>query len=167
LLRTTRASAPNPTTRPDSLGLPGRQHIEARKLFGIEGECALEDALIRTEQFPNLYVLPAGKPQGNPAELLDSARWRELCATVRESFRFVVIDTAPVASVTDFDLVEAVCDGVVLVARPDHSNRTLCLKALEKIPREKLVGILLNCMEDWWLQPSHGSYYYYALSSKK
>lgn len=133
----------------------------------IEGECGLEDALIRTEQFPNLYVLPAGKPQGNPAELLDSPRWRELCATVREGFRFVVIDTAPVASVADFDLVEAVCDGVVLVARPDHSNRTLCLKALEKVPKEKLVGVLLNCMEDWWLQPSHGSYYYYALSSKQ
>jgi capsular exopolysaccharide synthesis family protein len=133
----------------------------------IEGECELDDALIRTEQFPNLHVLPAGKPKGNPAELLDSPRWRELCAAVRERFRFVVIDTAPVASVADFDLIEAVCDGVVLVARPDHSNRTLCLKALEKVPREKLVGVLLNCMEDWWLQPSHGSYYYYALASKK
>src|SRR5207253_2006001 len=40
----------------------------------LAGTCALEDAVVGTEEMPNLYILPAGKPEGNPVELLDSSR---------------------------------------------------------------------------------------------
>jgi Mrp family chromosome partitioning ATPase len=54
------------------------------------------------QQFPNLYVLPAGQARSNPAELLDSTRWHQLCAVVKNTFRFVLIDTPPIAAVTDW-----------------------------------------------------------------
>ena len=65
----------------------------------LAGACALEDAIVQTEQFPNLFVLPGGKPIANPTELLDSSRWTSLCATVRQQFKFVIFDAPPMATV--------------------------------------------------------------------
>jgi len=127
----------------------------------LTGDCRLEDAIVQTAQFPNLYVLPAGKARRNPAELLDSVRWQELCETVRISFRFVLIDTPPIAAVTDYDLVQVIADGVVFVVRPDHSDRNLCLAALEKVNATgKLTGVLVNCAENWFLYKRYGRYPY-------
>ncbi len=125
------------------------------------GDCKLEEAIVRTAQFPNLYVLPAGKARRNPAELLDSARWRQMCAQVKGSFRFVLIDTPPISAVTDYDLVQAVADGVIFVVRPNHSDRNLCLSALHKVNATgKLTGVLVNCAENWFLYKRYGRYPY-------
>jgi capsular exopolysaccharide synthesis family protein len=127
----------------------------------LTGDCELEDAIVQTAQFPNLYVLPAGKNRANPAELLDSVRWHQLCAVVKKSFRFVLIDTPPIAAVTDYDLVQAVADGVVFVVRPDHSDRNLCMAALQKVNATgKLTGVLINCAENWFLYKRYGRYPY-------
>ncbi len=127
----------------------------------LDGACKLEEAIVRTAQFPDLYVLPAGKARRNPAELLDSARWHQLCAVVKNSFRFVLIDTPPIAAVTDYDLVQAVADGVIFVVRPDHSDRNLCLAALQKVSAAgKLTGVLVNCAENWFLYKRYGRYPY-------
>jgi len=127
----------------------------------LNGDAKLEEAIIRLEQFPNLYVLPGGKARRNPAEMLDSPRWHHLVALAKNSFRFVIIDTPPVAAVTDYDLVQAIADGVIFVVRPDHSDRNLCLGALQKVNAAgNLVGVLINCAEDWFLFRRYGRYYY-------
>jgi capsular exopolysaccharide synthesis family protein len=126
----------------------------------LRGSATLEDALIQTEQLPNLYVLSAGEPKTNPAELLDSPRWPALCARLRQTFRYVIVDSPPVGAVADYALIQRVCDGVVLVVRPDHTNRSACLAALELIPKDRLVGAVLNCVPDWFLGRSSASYYY-------
>jgi capsular exopolysaccharide synthesis family protein len=126
----------------------------------LRGNCTLEEAVIRTEQMPNFPILTAGENKSNPVELLDSSRWPALCARLRETFRYVVLDSPPIAAVADYDLIQAACDGVVVVLRPDHTNRKLCNKALQVIPKEKLIGLLLNCVTDWFLG-KYGSAYYY------
>jgi capsular exopolysaccharide synthesis family protein len=126
----------------------------------LGGTCALEDAIVQAEQFPNLFVLPGGKPIANPTELLDSSRWDSLCATVRQQFKFVIFDAPPMATVADYDLIQSHCDGVVLVVRPDHTNRDLCLKAIENVPKDRLVGVLMNCVQDWFLWKTPDRYYY-------
>jgi capsular exopolysaccharide synthesis family protein len=146
----------NPSLAP-TLGLPQEPGLADV----LTGDCQLEDAIVETEQFPNLYVLAAGTARRNPAELLDSARWHQLCAVVKNTFRFVLIDTPPVAAVTDYDLVQAVADGVIFVVRPDHSDRNLCLAALQKVNATgKLTGVLVNCAENWFLYKRYGRYPY-------
>jgi capsular exopolysaccharide synthesis family protein len=140
------------------LGLP-----EAPGLADVlTGTCALEDALVRSEELSNLYVLGAGEPQCNPAELLDSSRWRVLLPKLRSLFRNVIVDCPPVAAVTDYDLIQTNCDGVLLVMRPDHTRRPLCFKALASVPKEKLIGVVLNSVPKWFAGNSAPSYYYYS-----
>jgi capsular exopolysaccharide synthesis family protein len=122
----------------------------------LMGACRLEDAIFRAVQIPNLYVLPAGKATVNPGELLDSSRWAAVCAACRDSFRFVVADSPPIDAVADYDLIQAAFDGLILVVRPDHSDRQLCLRALERVPKNKLLGVVLNGLSKWWLHKSYG-----------
>lgn len=126
----------------------------------LRGEATLESALISIGQFPNLYVLPPGDPIPNPAELLSTAKWQALTELFRREFRFTVFDAPPVGTVADYDLLQLACDGVVLIARPDHTNRQLWRKALETVPKSKQLGVILNCVEDWFLWKTHGYYYY-------
>jgi capsular exopolysaccharide synthesis family protein len=132
----------------------------------LKGTCTLEEAVVRIAEFPNLFVMSAGAPAGNPVELLDSAQWPGLCARLRGLFRYVVLDSPPAGAVADYDLIQAVCDGVILVVRPDHTNRMLCKKSLETVPKAKFLGVLLNCVPDWSPAKSTGAEYYYYSNAK-
>jgi Mrp family chromosome partitioning ATPase len=67
--------------------------------------------------------------------------------------------------VADYQLLELASDGVVLVVRPDHTNRQLWAKAVATVPAEKQLGVVLNCVENWFLWKTH-SYYYYLGDAK-
>jgi capsular exopolysaccharide synthesis family protein len=128
----------------------------------LEGTCRVEEAMCRVEQLPALYVLPSGEPRGNPTELFDSSRWHALADTLRGRFAHVIVDCPPVELVADYDLIAAACDRVVLVVRPDHTDRALCMAAVAKV-RPKLAGVLINAVEEWFLwRKSARQYSYYS-----
>jgi receptor protein-tyrosine kinase len=126
----------------------------------LEGTADLEAALVRTAELPNLFVLPAGAGRTGAAELLDSANWRPFIARIRARFSNVLFDAPPIALVADYELIQLACDGAIVVARPDHTNRAACLNALELVPRDKMLGVILNCIENWWLWKTDGYSYY-------
>ena len=145
-------------------GIAGRLGIDLEPgLAGVlEGVCTLQQAIVQVEELPGLYVLPAGKPRVNPTELLDSAAWKDVCASTRREFSYVVLDSCPVGSVADYELVQATADAVIIVVRPDHTNRALSLKAVENVPKEKLLGVVVNCALEWFLRRTPASYYQYV-----
>jgi protein-tyrosine kinase len=130
----------------------------------LKGDCSPGAAMIQAQQIPNLYILPAGESQVNPTELLDSARWGELCQMLRTHFAHIVMDSPPVGAVADYDLLQAACDAVIVVVRPDHSNRQMCLKVIQSIPKDKMMGVMLNGLKGWLLDSArnpYGGYHYY------
>ena len=143
----------------DRLGLPESPGLAEV----LAGTCALEQALVNTIEFPNLFVLTSGKPPTNPVELLDSSHWVALCSKLKEMFRYVFVDSPPVGAVADYELIQAVCDGVILVVRPDSTNRKRLDNALEFVPKAKLLGVVMNCVPDWAPgQHAATDYYDYA-----
>jgi capsular exopolysaccharide synthesis family protein len=142
----------------EASGAPGLGEV-------LRGEAPLESALVSIGQFPNLYVLPPGDSSPNPSELLSTERWEALTELFRQEFRFTIFDAPPVGAVADYELIQLACDGVILVARPDHTNRQLWRRALEAVPKSKQLGVILNCVEDWFLWKTHG-YYYYSQSGR-
>ena len=133
----------------------------------LSGSVTGGEAIIQAQQFPNLHILPGGTRLQNPTELLDSPQWRALCQQLRKEFDYVILDTPPIGSLADYDLIQAVADGILLVARPDYTNRTRCLNALNSISADRLIGVILNCVEDWFLAKSSSHYGYYGYSSDK
>jgi protein-tyrosine kinase len=136
------------------------RHSSIRKQLGLsaapglaeilEGKSTLEESLTRAEQFPNLCILPAGDPAANPGELLDSERWRELALRLRQLFEYIVVDSPPVATVADYELIQSVSDGTLLVLRPDHTRRGMAAEAFEAIPQDKLIGVVMNSVPKWF-----------------
>ena len=130
----------------------------------LQGKCHLWDAVIRIKELPNLFVLTAGRAEVSPTELLDSPRWKELCGQLKNEFEHVIVDSTPVSIVADYELVQATSDGTVLVVRPDRTIKPLYKKAVASVPKEKLIGVIVNCAEEWFLwhpsryESSYGSY---------
>jgi capsular exopolysaccharide synthesis family protein len=125
----------------------------------LAGECQLNGALAQSEQLPNFYMLPAGVPSVNPAELFDSPGWPALAEHLRRQFRHVIIDSPPIEAVADYDLITAACDGVVLVVRPDHTERKACMSALKKVAHQ-LLGVVMNDEDEWLLSKRSSAYDY-------
>jgi capsular exopolysaccharide synthesis family protein len=126
----------------------------------LSGTASIEEALVRVEQFPNLYVLPAGEFIPNATEALTSQRWRDLCDSFRTQFRYTILDSPPLGTVADCDLLQLVADGLILVVRSGHTDRQLLKRAFETAPKAKPLGVILNCAEDWFLWRTHSNYYY-------
>lgn len=126
----------------------------------LTGACTLHEAMIQAEQIPALYVLSAGSADRNPAEILDSPQWHALIEYSRSEFQYIIIDSPPLGAVADYELIQAVADGAILVVRPDHTDRQLCYEAISSIPKAKLLGLVINCIEPWFLDRDSKRYEY-------
>jgi len=126
----------------------------------LEGSATLQESIVQTDPFPNLYVTPAGESRANATELLDSAAWKDLCSSTKTNFDYVIVDTPPVGVSADFELIQAASDGVILLARPNHTDLSVLRKTFELVSKDKLLGMIVNFSYDWFLWKTHGSYYY-------
>ncbi|MBW1981234.1 MAG: polysaccharide biosynthesis tyrosine autokinase [Deltaproteobacteria bacterium] len=97
----------------------------------------------------DLWVLPSGSVPPNPPELLASRRLRVLMELLRRQFDVILIDTPPVATVSDAAVLAGECDGVVLVVRAGATDLRLIKRALDQLDavEAKVVGVVLNMLD--------------------
>ena len=104
----------------------------------------LEDVVVASS-VKNLDVLPAGIVPPNPSELLQNDRVVELLAELRERYDYVVVDSAPVALVSDTFLLSGIADMTVCVVRANHTTFDM-IEFLNKIHEQerlpKMVAVL-------------------------
>jgi capsular exopolysaccharide synthesis family protein len=126
-------------------------------------------AIVRIVEAPNLFILCAGELKLNPAELLDSREWKALCESVRTYFDHVVVDSPPMGVVADYDLIASACDGVIIVARQDHSNLSRLRKCIQTARSNQLIGVLMNYVEPspFWKNHDDTAYGYGYPTAKK
>ncbi|TDC60023.1 polysaccharide biosynthesis tyrosine autokinase [Micromonospora sp. KC207] len=94
----------------------------------------------------SLLVLPAGSVPPNPSELLGSKAMADLLLVLRESADIVVIDTAPLRTVTDGVVVAVQADGALMVScygRTDRGQVGAAAQALQAVS-VRLLGCVLN-----------------------
>lgn len=129
----------------------GRCH----QLLNLQNDLGLTNILTGTEspnrfiketKIQNLYLLSRGQACPNPAELLGSQRMRQTLESLATHFSFIVIDSAPVSSITDSVLLSTMVDGVVLVVGGQRVSWPVVRKAYERLVyvRAKILGVILN-----------------------
>jgi succinoglycan biosynthesis transport protein ExoP len=130
----------------------------------LTGNATLEQAIIRSTILPSLFVLPAGTPPPNPAELLASSNMRDVLTELREQYDHIVIDTPPTLSVTDAVVLSPSADSVVLVIRSGQTTKQALRRAREILTQvsSRLSGVLLNAVD----LKSPDYYYYYEYQGK-
>jgi capsular exopolysaccharide synthesis family protein len=108
---------------------------------------------------PNLYVLPVGPLPPNPAELLGSARMKQVIETLAANFDHVIIDSPPVASFADSLILSSMVEGVVLVIKGGTTPREMAQRTQAHLlgVGARILGVVINQIK---LQPH--DYYYYS-----
>ncbi|MDP4088956.1 MAG: CpsD/CapB family tyrosine-protein kinase [Bacillota bacterium] len=104
----------------------------------------------------NLHIITAGKTLINPAELLNVDHISPIFKGLEEGYDNILIDTPPVVSVTDAQLLAAVSDGVIMVLGSGDTNKKLCQKALQLLGNvnANILGVVLNKVTE-----ASGGYY--------
>lgn len=130
----------------------------------LTGGCAIEHAIVRSSMLPNLFILPAGTPPPNPAELLASAQMLQTLQELREQYDHIVIDTPPTLSVTDAVVLSTRADAVVLVIRSGQTTKPALRRSREILAQvsARASGVLLNAVN----LNSPDYYYYYEYQGK-
>jgi protein-tyrosine kinase len=124
------------------LGYPSSAGLEEV----ITGQVTPDEAILATDH-KNLFTLPAGADSAPPPELFASPRWQEFLRWCCETFKIVLVDTPPTSPLADFELINAACDGVVLVVRAHSVRRDLLQKTVSALDPEKVVGIVYNAAD--------------------
>jgi len=130
----------------------------------LTGSATLQQAITRSPMLPNLFVLPAGTPPPNPAELLASADMRDVLLQLREQYDHIIIDTPPTLSVTDAVVLSTKADAVVLVIRSGQTTKGALRRSRDILMQvnAKVAGVLLNAVD----LTSPDYYYYYEYQGK-
>ena len=119
---------------------------EATGLAEVLGDDTAVDNALLAIGVDNLTILPAGKAKHNPAELFNSAKFRNLMGLLKGKYDYIIFDTPPVIAVTDATLIGAQTDGVVMVIQANHTQRGVIKhgEGLLKQAQTKLLGYILT-----------------------
>ena len=117
------------------------------------------DGLIQSTRTPNLYALTAGPLPPNPPALLGRQAVGDLLNHLRKSVEWILVDSPPLASVTDALLLARWADHVVLVIQHNKVDKRLIKRQVASLRRAtpNLLGAVLNDID---IQ-AKGYYYYY------
>ncbi len=75
---------------------------------------------------------------------LTSERMHRIIDEARHAFDWVIIDTPPVAFLSDANLLSAMVDAALLVVRADSTPFDLVQRAVDAIGRDRILGMVLN-----------------------
>ena len=125
----------------------------------FSGNAVLDQVVIPTT-IENLSLIPAGSRAPNPAELLASAKIRDLFDELLKTSDRIVIDTAPVNAVSDTLVIAPHADKTILVIQSGKTPRKAILRAVHLLRKAgaKFGGFALNRLPTG---RTAGYYYYY------
>ena len=138
-----------------------RAHLASPPPVGVaevlDSSATLDEAMVQVPG-TRLFVMPAGKPPANPAELLESMRMRQLVDALHARFGLVIIDSPPVLGLPDDTVIVDLFDAVLLVVGREATTAREISAVLERIDRAKLIGTVLNRSEPIADQYTYGYY---------
>jgi len=124
-----------------------------------------EFSIIQRGPMENLFLIPAGRNNGNPAELVANGRLKSLLGRLDPVFDWVIIDSPPAALVSDAGLLANYCDGVLLVVRSNATPVEAARKAKQEFAERNVLGVVLNGIAPG--SSPYSQYYYPAYGPNK
>jgi capsular exopolysaccharide synthesis family protein len=112
----------------------------------VTGTATIDEALIMVPG-QQLFLLPAGAGAARSTELLASTAMQRTLDMLRSRFDRIVIDTPPM-TLADTHVLARLADGLLIVVRSGVTPRPAVEHALAALDRRRLVGIVLNEVED-------------------
>jgi tyrosine-protein kinase Etk/Wzc len=88
----------------------------------LSGNCDYEE-IIKNTQIKNLFYAPSGPIPPNPAELIETEQMKKFMEKAKGEFDYIILDTPPVAIVTDALLLAHYADVNMFIVRQRYTSR--------------------------------------------
>jgi protein-tyrosine kinase len=111
-----------------------------------------------------LSLLLAGRPDSDPMSGLTSGRMRRLITEAKANFDWVLIDTPPLVLLPDANLLAAMVDAAILVISAGKTPYKLITRAIEAVGRGRILGVVLNRVDQAQVPGGYGYGYGYSAS---
>jgi tyrosine-protein kinase Etk/Wzc len=111
----------------------------------LSGNCNFEE-IIKETQINNLFYVPSGPIPPNPAELIETENMKIFIERAKKEFDYIIIDTPPVAIVTDTLLLAPYVDINLFIVRQRYTSRNT-LEMIEQLHKQgdlKNMAIIMN-----------------------
>jgi receptor protein-tyrosine kinase len=137
-----------------------------REMFALPATEGLTDILSAPREgklpvhqvSPTLWVLTAGRLLPDPMSLLVSPAMKQLLDDAKDSFDWVVVDTPPIAILTDANLLASMIDTALLVVSAQKTPYPMVQRAAQAIGTSRILGVVLNRAETLNLPSNYGYY---------
>lgn len=93
--------------------------------FLAKHETVVDTVIQHCDEVNGLDIVVGGPIPPNPSELLQTSRTREFIESLREKYDYVIIDSAPIAMVSDTFSLTPYVDFVLYVTRANYTKRSL------------------------------------------
>lgn len=128
---------------------------QVHKTLGVDSQYGLIDYLINDQPIKDcllrpdkekLVMISGGKTVEASSELLGSQMMKRFVHEARDRYedRMVIFDAPPVMAGADAIAFAPMVDGIVFVVRAGETSTKQARKALDLLPADKLVGVVLN-----------------------
>jgi capsular exopolysaccharide synthesis family protein len=136
-----------------------------REMFALPATEGLTDSLALPREgrlpvhqvSPTLWVLTSGRMLPDPMSLLVSPAMKELLDDAKATFDWVVVDTPPIAILSDANLLSAMIDTALLVVSAKKTPYPMVQRAAQAIGTSRIIGVVLN-RADQAGNPAYGYY---------
>jgi len=114
----------------------------------LVGRVAIEE-IIKTTQFPNLFVVPSGAIPPNPSELLMMPTFAELIAELKTHFDYIIMDSPPIGLVSDAQILGKFSDANIFVVRHNYTPKSYLelLRSLYEGNKYSNMSIVFNAVK--------------------
>jgi len=113
----------------------------------------------------NLLYFPSGKFSEAFVDRLRSEELTILLDSLRNRFRYIIIDTPPAFPMPEPGILASHCDGVLLVMGAGMDSKDQLDHAMEALRGSNIMGVILNKVKSSPLR-KYGSYGYYSGSRR-
>ena len=124
------------------------------------------DSTVKYSGISNLYVATSGGTTNKPAELISSENMKRFLQNASAHYTTIIIDTPPVALVTDAALLASLCTGTILIAEGGRTTKEFLTRSKELLKNVKanILGVIVNNIsltQNSYSYPQHyyGKYY--------
>ena len=128
----------------------------------VEKEVSLEEVIVK-EVYPNLDVLSTGGKSKNPTQVLNSSQFEAMFAVLRDRYDRIVVDSPPLAAVSDALNLLPLVDGIIYVIKFNTVKRKTAVLNVRRLweSNTPVYGAILNNITS-----TLSSYYYSNYTDK-
>lgn len=106
-----------------------------------DDDFTVDDTIQPSGEHSNLDIIPCGAIPPNPSELLQNGRLDVLFAELRKRYDYIIVDTAPVALVSDTFLLSRIADMTLFVSRAHRTPREMVEFINQTVEQKHLTNV--------------------------